>query len=184
MPAELSRGETMGDVLSLIGDVLVAISVAIAAFAAKWARDAAHAGRDTVAPLQLVAAGMEAAVAEQRQLLEASRELAAVLRDARHEARLEARLRALQHCKAAIVEMWHGIDFRQQGGPEMRLREAQAALRGALALLPPKEFDALRRAAGTRWNDGSLGQALADGEVEVDKAVYQAHQDLAGLFDR
>jgi hypothetical protein len=121
-------------------------------------------------------------VAEQGRLLEASRELGATLRTAQLEARLEARLRALHHCKAAIVAMWHGIDFRQHG-PETRLREAQAELRGALALLPPTEFEALRRAAGTRWDDGSLGPALADGEIEVDKAVFLAHQDLAALSD-
>ena len=177
------------DIQTIIGDGLTFLTLVAALVALWFARESAQAARDTVEPMEVMAANL-------RETADTLEDMAGTLittagtmqanlilaeRD-RRENRLVHRLEQYERVVAAIATMRRAYMTQSVPEREQWTRDGQGMLLAAVAPLPRGQLPECRTLSTdtvvSGWPMGGWNKA----SVEVEQALYSTHKELDDLL--
>ncbi len=175
---------------TVIGDLLTLLAVLAAVVAIKYARDSARAARDTVQPMEVMAANL-------RETADTLEDMASTLittagtmqanltlaERGRRENRLVHRLEQYERVVAAIATIRRAYMTQSVPEREQWTRDGQGVLLAAVTPVPRGQLPECRTLSTdtvvSGWPMGGWNKASA----EIEEALFNTHKELDNLLE-
>ncbi len=190
LAASAAREGVNVDIQTIIGNGLTFLTLVAAVVALWFASQSARAARDTVRPMEVMAANL-------RETADTLEDMAGTLittagtmqanlilaERGRRESRLIERLAQCQRVYAAVDAMERAL--HRVGTPQERdvaMEDGQAALRAALTPLPDEELPLCRAASDARRSQGVPLGGVTNPRLEIERVLRATRRELDDLL--